>query len=105
MKSEIYFNIIICLGIPWTVLFFLWVKEKEKREHYKGYILFWALSSFLSLLLILLIFGDYDLSRVLRFLIVFCFSLMSTYSPYYLILAKGDENEKKRVKELYFKKK
>jgi len=105
MQSEIYFNIIICLGIPWAVFFLLWVKEKKKWERLKGYAMFWSMVSFFSLLLVLLIFGDYDLSRILRSLIVFCFSLMSTFSSYYLILAKGDESEKKKVKELYFKKK
>lgn len=104
-QSEILLNLIICLGTSFGVLFFLWIRESNKWEFLKGYIIFWTLPSFGSFLLVQLIFKDYGLSGFIKFLMAFCFTLMSTYSPYYLILAKGDKNEKKKLEEIYFKKK
>jgi hypothetical protein len=105
VKSEILLNLTICLGTSFAVFFLLWIKEGNKWELLKGYILFWAVSSSGSIALVHLIFKDYGLSAFIKFLIAFCFSLLSTYSPYYLILAKGDEDAKKKLVEMYSKNK
>jgi hypothetical protein len=104
-KSEILLNLTICLGTSFGVFFLLWIRERNKWDLLKGYILFWAVSSSGSIALVQLIFKDYGLSVFTKFLITFCFSLMSTYSPYYLILAKGDKNAKKKLEEMYSKNK
>ena len=98
-QSEVLLDITVCLGTSFAVFLFLWSRENQKREVLAGYLTFGVLSGFGSFLLVHLIFRDYGLAGSVKFLIAFCFSLMSTHSPHFLTLTNKGRN-KRDVEEL-----
>ncbi|MGV7220966.1 MAG: hypothetical protein ACQ9MH_05560 [Nitrospinales bacterium] len=104
MISDINTNILICLGTAILVYFILWLKDDNKIDLIKGYIVFTLLASFGSFLVLHVIFGDFNLSIVVKTIGALGLNLILTQSPFFLIYAKGDENAKKKLKEMYSKK-